>query len=218
LAALTALAAALLHAGPALAIAVYFDGPSGYGISQARADAAAAAGIGQVSPTIFATGSALGISIPDPVVLSYDLEASPTLSNPSTAHSRWTVNHTGPTLPGLWMVFLGPADYTPPGGTLVDYDSAKVGLDISGPDWALVPVNTNGTQYYYPARRLGNLGATAEVDIYHLLASGIVQQGNTLRLPRHRLSFLANIVPEPALLALAGAAMSILFLRRRSLV
>jgi len=212
---LAALAATFLHAAPAAAIPIFFDGPSGFGLSQSSADSASGAGVPTILPTSFQTGSALGISVPDPVVLEYDQKVSPTFSDPSTAHSQWTVNHTGAALAGVWVVFLRPIDYTPPGGTLVDYDPSEVGLDLSGPEWALVPQNTSGTQYYYLARRLGDLGTSpVKFDMYHLLADGIVQQASTLRLPRYQLSFLVD-VPEPALFALLGAVVFGLSLRRR---
>jgi hypothetical protein len=217
LAGLAALAAALLHAEPATAVPIYFDGPSGFGMSQSRADAASAAGIPTISPTNFRTGSSLGISIPDPTVLTYSVQTSPSFANPNTARSRWTINHTGSSLQGVWMVFLQPVDYTPAGGTPVHYDPTQIGLDITSGDWAIVPLNTNGTQYYYAARRLGTLDASATVEINHLLAGTVIRQGNLLRLPRHQVSFLID-VPEAAPSGLLGVLVLGLFLWRRSLV
>jgi hypothetical protein len=152
------------------------------------------------------------------VVLQYSASSSPSFLNPHTARSRWTINHSGATRSGVWMVFLQPLDYTPPGGTLVDYNASQVGLDITSGDWALVPLNTNGTQYYYAARRLGTLdGEPITLEVNHRLAGTLVRQGNVLRLPRHQVTFLVD-VPEAAPSGLLGVLVLGLFLWRRSLV
>jgi hypothetical protein len=137
----------------------------------------------------------------------------------SAATSRWTVNTGTQALQNAWLVFEQPIDYTPAGGALVHYTPSQVGIDLLSGQWALVNIASGGTQYYYPAVRLGNVAASSSTtfEINHKLLTAIIQQGSTLRLPRYGVGLLVGVVPEPALLSLVGAALAGLMLRRRSL-
>jgi hypothetical protein len=199
------LAGALL-ASPAGAFPVKFDAPTGYGLSEATAEGAFDAGFARLTPPAIAQGSTFGITIPDPVVLSAALSSSPT-TTPTTVSSRWTVNNGGRTLLDPWLVFLRPLTYSGP----------LVGIDLTpGGQWALVQMTVGGTEYFYPAVRLGHLAAngSATFQLNHVIATTLVQSGSQLILPRYGVGLL-GAVPEPAALTLFAVVLAGLLLRRR---
>jgi hypothetical protein len=209
---LLALLAAVLLASPASAFTVKFDAASGFGLSEATADAAFDAGFARLTPPAIAQGSTFGITIPDPVVLSAALSGSPT-TTPTTVSSRWTVNNGGRTLIDPWLVFLRPQTYSGP----------LVGIDMTpGGQWALVQMTVGSgegaTEYFYPAVRLGHLAAngSASFVMNHVIATTLVQSGNQLVLPRYGVGLLGS-VPEPATVSLFAVVLAGLLLRRRGL-
>ena len=101
--------------GSRQAFNIVFDGPDGFGISAASAAGAEADGVPLLVVDQISTAVSLGLAIPDPEVLFFDLVGNPSVANPHTATSRWTVNKGGGALNDGWLVFLGPR--TPRGTT-----------------------------------------------------------------------------------------------------
>jgi hypothetical protein len=205
-AALLALTAAWLLAAPAGALPVYFDASSGYGISSTSANAAFDAGFTRLTPTQIQQAS-LYVTIGDPAVLSASLSSSPSPSDPTTATSRWTVQSKGRALNDAWLVFLRPETYT----------AALLGIDLQAGQWGVVQISQGESQYFYPAVRLGNIGAggSAQFLMNHLIGMALTQQGSNYVLPRYGVGILGT-VPEPASLALFGVLLGGFALRRRS--
>jgi hypothetical protein len=206
---LLALAAGWLLASPAGAFPIVFDGPGGYGISEESAEDAFDAGIARLTPPIF-QASAFGITIPDQSVLlgSVELKNPPSVEDPSSVPSMWTVQNGSRSIQNAWLVFLRPQTYVPP----------FVGIDLpTTGEWGIVEVSSGETEYFYPAVRLGHLaaGGSVQVLIHHLVGAPLIQDGDTLFLPRYGIGALGT-VPEPAVVSLFGALFAGLLLRRRS--
>lgn len=203
-------------AGPAEALPIAFNGPGGFGISAASAASAQAAGVPIISVGSISTAAALNLTIPAPDVLSFNLANNPSVSNPNRATSEWSVTNSGPGgLSDAWLVFLNPVTYTP----------SQVGFEIDGAaGWVVitvfVPDGQGGTDYFYPARFLGDLGASDTVDFLmrHLVGQTLHSQGGELVLPQYSVGALQGIpVPEPSALVLAATAFALAAsLRRRS--
>jgi len=209
---LLALSAGWLLAFPAAALPVFFDAPSGFGISSTSADAASEAGFTRLTPAQISQASAFGITIPDPLVLTANVKNPPSTSDPTTITSRWTVQNGGAhTLVDPWLVFLNPLD------SPAAYDHSKLGIDLQAGQWGVVQVSQGETQYFYPAVHLGNLaaGGSEQFDMHHLLGTPLVQQQGNFVLPRYGVAMLAT-VPGPLALPLLGMLLGGLALRRRS--
>jgi hypothetical protein len=150
--------------------------------------------------------------IPAPDVLSFDLNNNPSVANPNTATSRWTVNNAGAGFTDSWLVFLNPTN-TPP------YTASQVGFEIDGSDgWALFRVPFLGTDYFYPAKFLGDIPSNDAVDflMHHLVGQALFQQGGQLVLPQYGVAGVQGVpVPEPAALVLAAAAIALAASSRR---
>jgi hypothetical protein len=211
-----ATAAAVLVAGPAQALSIVFDGPGGFGISAEAAEDAAAEGVPIIEVDAIAQAVLLNLTIPAPNVLSSTVVGNPSVSNPNRARSEWSVTNSGAgDLSDVWLVFLNPATYTP----------TQVGFEIDGSaGWAVVtvfvPDGEDGTDYYYPARFLGDMdsGDTVDFLMRHLVGETLHTQGSNLVLPQYSVGALQGIpVPEPGVLALSVAGFALAaVLRRRS--
>jgi hypothetical protein len=212
-----AAAAALLLAGRADAFDIVFNGPSCYGINAATAANAEAAGVPIIEVESLSTAASLNLEIPAPDVLSFHLSDSPSVANPNTATSQWNVTNGGEgDLSGTWLVFLNPVTYTP----------SQVGFEIDGgAGWAVfdvfVPMGKGGTDYFYPAIFLGNIGSGDSVNflMHHLVGQALHQQNGKLVLPQYSVAALEGLpVPEPALLVglALGAALAAASVRRNA--
>lgn len=208
-----------LAAGRVDAFPIVFNGPGGYGISASSAASAASAeadGVRIIEVDAIATAASLGLTIPAPDVLSFQIVGSPSVSNPNRATSEWSVTNSGDNgLSDAWLVFLNPVTYT----------ASQVGFEIDGDaGWALisvfVPVGEGGTTYFYPARFLGDLGTddSTEFLMHHLVGQTLTQQGSVRILPQYSVGALVGIpVPEPAQLVLIAIGLAVTAtLRRRS--
>jgi PEP-CTERM motif len=204
-------AVAVLAAGRADAFDIVFDGPGGYGISPATAANAEAAGLSIIEVASISQAAALDLTIPAPEVLSFVLQQSPSVGNPNTATSRWTVTNSGAgDLSGTWLVFLNPKPE--------NYTATKVGFDIDADaGWAVidvfVPMGKSGIDYFYPAVYLGNIGAEDSTTflMHHLVGQALHQAGNnTLELPQYSVGALQGLpVPEPAALLLLAVGVAL---------
>lgn len=209
---LGALAAlALLVGGRASAFNIVFNGPSGYGVSASSATSAQASGVPIIAVTSLSVASDLGIVIPAPDVLSFDLVSSPSVSHPITATSQWTVNNTGEgALDSAWLVFTNPETYT----------ASQVGFEIDpNAGWALLSV-VAGQTYYYPAVFLGDVasGDATTFLMHHRVGQALTvqQPGGQLVLPKYHVAALEGLpVPEPAALVLLAAGFALAAAVRR---
>ncbi len=185
------LAAGLLAAGPAAAFPVVFGGSGGYGLSSSTASAVTGAGFQLIDDTLVFPMNDFGIVIPAPNVLSHHIQSNPSVSNPTTAQSRWSVTNGGEGgLNDAWLVFFRPTTYSP----------TQVGIDLqAGGQWALVEVAAGGTSYFYPAVFLGDVGSDATVTFLmnHIVGTTLTQQGSTLVLPKYQVGILQGVVPVP---------------------
>ncbi|MFI5316955.1 MAG: hypothetical protein ACHQ6T_14740 [Myxococcota bacterium] len=209
-----ATAAALLLAGPARAFPILFDrtgANSGYGVSAATASAVEAAGFRVIEGASVYPASSLDLQIPAPDVLHATVQAHPSVANPTTAQSRWSVTDGGKApLDDAWLVFLRPVTYTP----------SKVGIDLQpGGRWALVEVSVgDGDPYFYPAVFLGdaNSGAVVQFLMNHVVGEKLTQQGSKLFLPQYSVGVLEGVpLPEPAALVILAAAFALVGAVRR---
>jgi len=202
-------AVALLLAGRADAFNIVFNGPSGFGISAASAASAAAAGVPIFDVDALAVAADLGIVIPAPDVQSFHLVQSPSVANPNTANSLWTVNNTGAgALDSAWLVFTNPETYT----------ADRVGFEIDpSAGWALFDVVAAGQDYFYPAVFLGDLpaGDAASFAMHHRVGETLDETaGGKLILPQYHVAALEGL-PEPAMLALVAAGLALAALAHR---
>jgi hypothetical protein len=211
--ALAIAAALLLWAGPASAFPVFFNGPSGFGTSAARASAVDAAGFPIIEDASVYTASTYSLVIPAPNVLSHNILTNPTLQNPTTAQSRWSVTNGGEgDLSDAWLVFLTPVTYT----------KSKVGIDLQpGGRWALVDVPVGKTDYFYPAVFLGDVGADETVTFLmnHVIGEALTQQGSTFILPQYSVGLLQGVpLPEASSFVLLAAGLALAGALRRGKV
>ena len=203
-------AAAALAAGPAHAFDIVFDGPGGYGISADTAANAEAAGVPIIEVASISQAAALDLTIPAPEVLSFVLTPTPSVANPNTATSRWSVTNSGEGgLSGTWLVFLNPKPE--------NYTATNVGFEMDGDDgWAVidvfVPMGKGGTDYFYPAIFLGDIGSEDTVTflMHHLVGQALHPENGKLVLPQYSVGALQGVpAPEPAVLVLLAAGIAL---------
>jgi len=191
-------------AEPARAFPIVFDGPGGFGVSSSTADSVEAAGFLLIQNVPVAPASTAGLTVPAPDVLSSHLVTSPSVANPNTAESRWSVTDGGgAALQNAWLVFFNPTTYTP----------TKVGIDLqSGGHWRLVEVSAGAAgNYFYPAVFLGSLDPdeTATFLMHHVVGQPLTQQGSNLILPQYSVGVLTGVpLPEPSTIALVAAGVA----------
>ncbi len=208
----------LLVAGNAGAYPIVFNGTGGFGISAASADGAEADGVQivEVAANEIVPAAAMNLTIPAPDVLSATLVGSPSVSNPNRVTSEWSVTNAGQgVLSDAWLVFF----------TSTDYADSSVGFEIDGDDgWIVlsvyVPSGSGGSYYFYPARSLGDLDPSANIDFLmrHLVGVPLVEAGDELLLPQYSVGALQGLpLPEPNALVLTGFGLAVAaILRRRS--
>jgi hypothetical protein len=138
----------------------------------------------------------------------------------NTATSMWTVeNVSGSDLPEETYFLFVTADLFTIDGVDVEYEDENVGLDIDpADDWVFV---CTGTGYYYPAIKIGPLGAGEDADpfaVNYVVDEAIEQVGNKLVLPQLVAGMGYTMIPEPATGILLGVGLALLavFRRRRS--
>jgi hypothetical protein len=205
-----AAAAVLSFAAPARAFPIVFDGPGGFGVSSSTAGSVESAGFLLIQNVPVAPAAADGLTIPAPDVLTAHIVSNPSLANPNTAQSRWSVTDGGAdSLQNAWLVFFGPVTYTP----------TKVGIDLpGGGHWRLVEVSAGESgEDFYPAVFLGNLNPddTATFLMNHVVGQPLTRQGQTLILPQYSVGVLTGVpLPEPGTLALLAAGVAGAALRR----
>jgi hypothetical protein len=203
-------AALLLSAGPAAAFPVVFNGPSGFGVSAATATSVSAAGFPIIEGATIFPANDFSLVIPAPDVLSHNIQSHPSVSNPTTAQSRWSVTDGGEVgLDEAWLVFLTPLTYTP----------SKVGIDLQpGGHWALVDVPVGKTDYFYPAVFLGDVDVDATVTFLmnHIVGEALTQQGSTLVLPQYSVGLLEGVpLPEASTLVFLATGLGLAAALRR---
>jgi hypothetical protein len=166
---LLALAAGLAAALPAAAtpVTVFFDGPSGFGISAADAQDAYSNGVPRVVPDF--VGETTGVLS----VISQDLDFSGFNPILPEATSTWTVqNQSSFDLGSTYLLFVTSDDYTFRRQS-VDYRDEIVGLSIDPDDeWVLVEASFGQQTFYYPAVSLGSLAAgdtAAPFDVHYAI-------------------------------------------------
>lgn len=202
-------AVALCAAGRADAFNIVFNGPGGFGISAASASSAAAAGVPIFDVAALAVAKDLGIVIPAPDVQSFHLVQSPSVANPNTAASIWTVNNTSArTLDSAWLVFTNPETYT----------ASQVGFEIDpSAGWALFDVIAAGQDYFYPAVFLGDIGAgdATTFAMHHRVGETLTMNGQgQLVLPKYHVAALEGL-PEPTVIALILLVVAVAAVVRR---
>lgn len=212
-------------AAPAAAtpVTVFFDGPSGWGVSAASAEGS---GVPFVYPEVVGSASGvLGVSQELQGVYDYDdIVAFLLNESGNEATSMWTVeNESGDDLPEETYLFLATAVLFPYGGGDVEYDDENVGLTIDPLDgWVFVRTSTEpGQGYYYPAIKIGPLGAGAEAvfAVNYVVNQPIQLVGlNELVLPQLAAGMAFTTIPEPATGILLGVGLALLAVshRRRS--
>ncbi|HTO56108.1 MAG TPA: hypothetical protein VMR50_22190 [Myxococcota bacterium] len=208
-----AIAAVGLWVTSASAFPVLFGGSGGFGISASSASSAQTAGFSVIHGASIVPANDFDIVVPAPDVLSSHIVGSPSVSNPNTAMSRWSVtNGSDGNLSDAWLVFLTPLTYTP----------SKVGIDLqSGGQWAIFDASAGGTDYFYPAVFLGDLGAqdTNTFLMHHVVGQALTQQGQTLILPQYQIGIVTGIpLPEPSALLLIAAGVGLAAALRRGKV
>jgi hypothetical protein len=200
-----ALALALFGATAARAFPITFDGPGGFGVSAATAASVEAAGFSLIQNIPVVPAANDGLTIPAPEVLSSHIVTHPSVSNPNTAQSRWSVTNGGDgSLDDAWLVFFGPVTYTP----------SLVGIDLQpGGQWALVEVNAGDSgDFFYPAVFLGDMNTdqTATFLMNHVVGQALTKQGSTLILPQYSVGVFTGVpLPEPSALALVAAGLAL---------
>lgn len=205
-------AALLWWAGDASAFPVVFDGPAGYGVSAATASSVSGAGFGVIDDVLVYNADHFGLVIPAPDVLSSHIQSNPSVSNPTTAQSRWSVTNGGEgNLDDAWLVFFTPLTYT----------DDKVGIDLQPGTWALVQVFAGEDAYFYPAVFLGDVAADATVTFLmnHIVGEQLTQVGSTLVLPQYSVGMFTGVpVPEPSTFVLLAAGLALAGALRRGKV
>jgi hypothetical protein len=202
---------AVASSAGAISIApLFFDGPGGFGFSNASvAHLPVSASATPASAWLLAGGrSALtqpGLAIDNHLSLIHanpqGLGETPNAANPLIADSTWTVtNETGRILPGGYLVF-----------TTIDADRRYPGLQ-AGLDGALLEIleySSAGTDYAFGAIELPRLGVGQSVDLtVRYVVAGLLDydpETNSYVLPRLGVAGLS--VPEPT--ALVGIALGL---------
>jgi hypothetical protein len=193
----------LTLAGPARA-ALFFDGPRGFGVSEASA---LASGLPiRIVPHLIPAQGLLAVHPPRPGDPA--LATKPSLDTPNLVPSVWDIDQVHDRdLPNVWLVFLSPLTYEP---SLVGFD-----LLPHGPSLLIqleAPVDQQPTTLYYPAFGLGDLAADgivgdvdASLSLTHAIATDLMVEGPNRVLPRYG---LALFVPEPRTLTMVALLLS----------
>lgn len=209
-------------AAPAAAtpVSLFFDGPSGFGVSQGDA---LASGIPIVEPPYVVDAEGILRVIDQAVQLGSVDPFPPIAASANSATSVWTVeNESSYDLLGdTYFLFVTTTRYAI-GREVITYDSSDVGLSID-PDldlgWVLIHTNAGpGEDYYFPAMSLGSLapGGVADPFAVDFVLEGPVQQvGNTFVLPRFQTGLGFAPIPEPTAGVLMGFGLLLLAATRR---
>jgi hypothetical protein len=211
-----AVAAIALWVTPAGAFPVVFGGAGGFGISAASASAAQSAGFSVIHNASIVPANDFDLVIPAPDVLSSHIVGSPSVANPNTATSRWSVtNGGGANLSDAWLVFLTPLSSVPS----FTYNPSVTGIDLqSGGQWAIFDVAVGQADYFYPAVFLGNIPAQDMTTflMHHVVGQALDQQGQTLILPQYQIGVVTGVpLPEPSALLLLAAGVGLAAALRR---
>ena len=198
-----AVALTLLCASTAGAFPITFDGPGGFGVSAATATSVEAAGFSLIQDIPVVSAATDGLTIPAPDVLSSHIVTHPSVANPNTAQSRWSVTDGGKdALSDAWLVFFGPVTYTP----------SLVGIDLQPGSWALVKVDAGDSgDFFYPAVFLGDIDPDQTVTFLmnHVVGQALTKQGSNLILPQYSVGVFTGVpLPEPSALALVAAGLA----------
>lgn len=196
---------ALLGSAPAHAVTtpVYYDRADfgfgeGWGVSEATAQAANAAGIPIVTSTTESWSPAL-------LPVEHNLgEGTFDFGDPSTIQSNWSaINNTGITDENLYLVFARPT----PNQFVTEHED--IGLVLSSgeggrADWVIVQVQLDpqAIPVYYPAVSLGTLGSGdgADFKLFYSLFDLQISQGTEIDevgLPQWNLAFFSTAAPIP---------------------
>lgn len=211
---LVALAAVflLLWGATAHAVPLYFTGPGGFGVSQSDAIASGLAIIAK-APYALSAGE-LDIVTPDPITL--DTKATSTgPSDPATGATQWQITNLGlEDEEDLWLVFWSKAMVDPNYPSL---PASRVGLEVSGSDWALFQTRAGGQDYYYPAVFLGDLamGETTGALIQYRVLDDLVRVGGDYMYPRYWVGRVNAPIPEPSSLLLFAVSFAAFAASRR---
>jgi hypothetical protein len=205
-------AALLLWAGSAGAFPVVFNGTGGYGVSSATASSVSTAGFEIIEDALIYNANTFNLVIPAPDVLSSHIQSHPTVANPTTAQSRWSVtNGSDGDLHDAWLVFLTPLTYI----------DDRVGIDLQPGNWALVEVSAGKDTYFYPAVFLGDVDAdaTATFLMNHIVGQQLTRVGSTLVLPQYSVGMFTGVpVPEASTFVLLAAGLALAGAVRRGKV
>lgn len=214
------LLAALLLAGSASAVpiteTVRYNGPSGFGLSEADALASAL-------PKISSQGLQQLEGV-DPSVLSPVRNV--VIGPPATATEDWllTNNGGGDLVGDVLLVFATPLEndaVSPPAVYQPDEVSLMLQNGAGGPDWFLIEAFDDGLgTLHYPAVSVGSLanGASSGFSLDYVLDDPHVvfgPGGETLVLPKWQVFPLFRPVPEPSTALLVAGCVAGLVLGRR---
>jgi hypothetical protein len=199
---------------------VFFDGPSGFGLTQADANIVSATlGIPIVSPPLFALAS----GNLEPSALDFDqttdlMPFPPSATGPNRAQWSWTIRNVSSVdligNPYYLFTSIDPT-FVDQDGNTVDYTGTPISmtLDPSLDPWVIVQAIDGSSQsFFYPAVDLGSLpvGADADPFLMQLLIEGPLVQTGPSRyvLPRLNAGMAFTPIPEPgsAILLILGLA------------
>ncbi|MDP7299761.1 MAG: PEP-CTERM sorting domain-containing protein [Myxococcota bacterium] len=202
-------------AGPAAAtpVNVFFNGPSGYGMSENSALAANSQGIPFIAPVVFGTAESyygfdqdLGSSSPNP----------PTTSD-NRATSSWKVkNISTESFNGTsYLVFTHIGAYAE-SGVPIEYHPDKVGLEIDADlAWSILAVHGGQNMYYYPMIELKNLDGPNDFsdafDVKYIVQEPLIEAPSSYyNLPQLMVSRGFTPIPEPTTAMLFAAGLLLL--------
>jgi hypothetical protein len=204
---LLTLVAGLAAAVPAAAspITVFFDGPSGQGLSQSTFD--------EIKDDFLVVSPALS-TVTTRVTRGYQfgsLDPMPPTGDHSTYSEIWTILKK----PALeYLLFVTTEDYWG-GDRLVSYTDSSVGLSINlanDPNWAIVRSTDGAQDYYYLAYPFGP-GPRTSFAVNLVVNAPIILAGGDYSFPKLG---IALAVPEPSTAALfASGLLALLATTRR---
>lgn len=202
----------LAAATPAQSFAVYFDGPDGFGVGEANAEAAAAAGVPLIPATnLLPIDELVGSVAKDLDVASVVNPAAPSRANPVSASSQWSVGFTeaASEVEGIgenaWLLLTTPLESPP-------FPDANVGLDLDPAlGWALIVAEAGESIYYYPAVdiRPVPLGGSRDFTVSYRVAQSLPEVDGILTFPNFQggVAFSLVAIPEPTTLLLLAAGL-----------